>query len=281
MCAVTGRNIRLIVMVACLPGLLLLGACAGSGAQIPAIGDGPSPEAIYSQADSLLGRKKYRDAAAKFEQVDREHPYSPFARRAIVMSAYAHYKSQAYPEAIQTAKRYVTLHPGTKESALAHHIIASSYYEQIPDPTRDQTQTKRAMNALKTVVRRFPDSRYAKQAQNRINITSDVLAAAEMNVGRFYLRQHNYLAAINRFRTVVTEYQTTAHVEEALMRLTEAYMAIGIKHEAQTAAAVLGHNFPGSKWYQHSYKLLKSDGLEPRETAGSWISRTLKKVNPL
>lgn len=271
------RKLRHLVLALSLPGLAALSACASSDAEISGVSATP-PDAIYQSADSLLGSGKYRDAATKFEEVDREHPYSPYARRAIVMSAYANYKAGNFPEAIQGAKRYVTLHPGTKESALAHHIIASSYYEQVKDPKRDQTRTKRALAALKTVVRRYPDSSYARQAQNRINITSDILAAAEMNVGRYYLKQHNYLASINRFRAVVTQYQTTAHIEEALMRLTETYMALGIKNEAQTAAAVLGHNFPESKWYKHSYDLLSSDGLEPREDTGSWISRAIRKV---
>ncbi|MCG8559090.1 MAG: outer membrane protein assembly factor BamD [Hyphomicrobiales bacterium] len=272
------RRLRFLLLALSLPGLAVLGACRSSGdAEISGVSATP-PNVIYEQADALLDKRSYQDAAAKFEEVDREHPYSPYARRAIVMSAFANYKAGNFPEAISGAKRYVTLHPGTKESALAQHIIASSYYEQIKDPKRDQQRTKRALNALQTLVRRHPDSSYAKKAQNRINITSDILAASEMNVGRYYLKQHNYLASINRFRTVVTQYQTTAHIEEALMRLTEAYMALGIKKEAQTAAAVLGHNFPDSKWYKHSYDLLSSDGLEPREDSGSWISRALKKV---
>ncbi|MGI9384972.1 MAG: outer membrane protein assembly factor BamD [Methyloligellaceae bacterium] len=272
------RKFRLLVLLLSLPGLAVLSACASSSdAEISGVSATP-PNTLYEQADSLLDKRDYRDAAAKFEEVDREHPYSPYARRAIVMSAFANYKAGNFAEAIAGAKRYTTLHPGTKEAALAYHIIASSYYEQIKDPKRDQTRTKRAYTALQTLVRRYPDSSYARKAQNRINITSDILAASEMNVGRYYLEQHNYLASINRFRAVVTQYQTTAHIEEALMRLTEAYMALGIKNEAQTAAAVLGHNFPEGKWYKHSYDLLSSDGLKPREDTGSWISRALRKA---
>ncbi len=273
--------VRSSFVVALLTGASLLGGCSSSDDALTQALNTRPPDQIYAEADALLSKGKFYDAAGKFEQVDKDHPYSPHARRAIVMAAYTHYRSGSYDEAISGAKRYITLHPGTKESALAHHIVASSYYEQIKDPKRDQSRTKRALDSLKTLVRQFPDSKYAPKARNRIKITNDVLAASEMNVGRYYLKRNNQLAAINRFRKVVTEYQTTAHVEEALMRLTEAYMALGIKGEAQTAAAVLGHNFPESEWYKHSYTLLASDGLAPRENAGSWISRAIKKINPL
>lgn len=255
----------------------LLAAC-GSRADTALVASSDPPEIIFNQGDILMGRGKYREAAEKFEAVDRDHPYSPYARRSIVMAAYAHYKAGEHTEAIQAAQRYATLHPGTKEAALAYHIIASAQFDRITDSSRDQEHTKKALTALETLVRRYPDSPYAAKAKNRIKIGRDILAAAEMKVGRYYLNRNNYLAAINRFRVVITDYQTTAHVEEALMRVSEAYMALGIKGEAQTAAAVLGHNFPDSKWYQYSYTLLQSDGLEPRENTGSWISRVWKKA---
>lgn len=270
---------RIASILAVLAGIALLGGCASSADTKLAANTEP-PDLIYNQADALLARGKYRDAAARFEVVDRDHPYSPYARRSIVMGAFAHYKNKQYPEAIQAAKRYTTLHPGTKETALAYHIIASSEFDRISDAARDQTRTRKALAALETLVRRYPSSRYAAQARNRIKMARDVLAASEMKVGRYYLNQHNYLAAVNRFRVVITDYQTTVHVEEALMRVAEAYMALGIKGEAQTAAAVLGHNFPDSKWYQHAYTLLQSDGLEPREDTRSWISRSIRKITP-
>lgn len=245
-------------------------------------------EKLYKDADGLLTSGYYEDSAKKFEDVDRLHPYSPYARRAIVMAAYANYKGGKYTEAIAGGKRYSTLHPGTKEAALAQHVIAMSYYDQIADPKRDQKRTKRALDSLQTLVRRYPNSRYAGEARNRIRIAKDVLAAADMNVGRYYLNRKNYLAAINRFKAVVRDYQTTKHVEEALARLAEAYMALGIASEAQTAAAILGHNFPNSPWYKDTYALLQSGGLEPRENSGSWISKswksavnTAKKLSPL
>jgi outer membrane protein assembly factor BamD len=268
---------KLIVLL--LTVLLPLAGCSSSKPEL-----GPTtteaPEVIYNRADALMSQASYRAAAEQFAIVDRDHPYSPYARRAIVMGAFAHYKAGYYEEAISSANRYATLHPGTEETALAYHIIASSRFEQITDQARDQSKTRQALQALETLVRRFPDSRYSDQARNRIKICNDILAASEMHVGRYYLDRHNYLAAINRFRVVITDYQTTAHVEEALMRTAEAYMALGIKGEAQTAAAVLGYNFPDSKWYQQAYALLKSDGLEPHESSGSWITRAWKNVKP-
>ena len=234
------------------------------------------PARLFGLADAAMSAGKYKVAAKKFEEVDREHPYSPYARRAIAMAAFAHYKHGSYSEAIRAGRRYTTLHPGTKEAALAHHIIASSYFDQIKDPTRDQGITKRAVKELEILVRRFPQSPYAKKAANRLRIARDVLAASEMNVGRYYLRKQNYLAAVNRFKKVVTDYQTTAHIEEALMRLVEAYMALGVNSEAQSAAAVLGHNFPNSKWYKDAYVLLASGGLAPREDTGGWLSKAWK-----
>ncbi|GBE42093.1 MAG TPA: outer membrane protein assembly factor BamD [Rhizobiales bacterium] len=257
----------------------VLSGCASRGDKSD-IGSGDPPEVIYAEADKLMDKSRFIDAAKKFEEVDRDHPYSPYARRAIAMSAFSYYKAGMYSEAIQAAKRYTTLHPGTKESALAQNIIAMSYYDRITDPSRDQGRTREALKELQTLVRRYPNSIYAVKARNRIKITTDMLAAAEMKVGRYYLTQKTYLAAINRYRTVITKYQTTAQVEEALMRVAEAYMALGIKAEAQTATAVLGHNFPESKWYQYAYKLLKTDGLEPRESKTSWISRAWRNVKP-
>lgn len=276
------RLARCAAGVLVLTGAAMLSGCSSFGGMFTSsttkeVNPDP-PEKIYADADTLLGKGKFHDAAAKFEEVDRQHPYAPQARRAIVMQAYALYKAGKYQPAIDAARRYTTLHPGTKEAALAQHIIASAMYDEISDPGRDQGQTKRALQELKTLVQRYPDSEYAGNAQNRIRVASDTLAAHEMTIGRYYLKERNYLAAINRFKTVISEYQTTTQVEEALMRLTECYMALGIKQEAQTAAAVLGHNFPGSRWYKDAYALLQTDGLAPREDTGSWLSRTWRKV---
>jgi outer membrane protein assembly factor BamD len=232
------------------------------------------PNVIYGKAEALVDRGKYKDAARAYEEVDINHPYSPEARKAILMAAYAYYKGGKYDDAIGAADRYLTLHPGTQESDLAQNIIAMSYYDRVLDPRRDQTNARKALTAYDTLLQRYPESRYAADARNRGRILRDLLAANEMMVGRYYLRHNNFLAAINRFRTVVTDFQTTEQIEEALMRLTEAYMALGIVNEAQTAAAVLGHNFPESKWYRHAYGLLGKRGLKPQEHEGSWITQT-------
>ena len=259
--------------------LAIVAGCSSGKEKVDPFANKP-PEEIYASADALMTQGKFNEAAKLFEIVDRDHPYSPLARRAIVLSAYAYYQSGQHPEAVAAAKRYSTLHPGTKEAALAQHVIASSNYDRITDPSRDQNRTREALKELSILVRRYPNSPYTPKARNRIKITTDMLAAAEMKVARYYLEQHNYLAAINRYKVVITEYQTTGHVEEALLRVAEAYMAFGIKGEAQTAAAVLGHNFPESQWYQNAYKLLKNDGLEPHENRSSWISRAWGKVRP-
>jgi outer membrane protein assembly factor BamD len=216
----------------------------------------------------------------KFEEVERQHPYSEWARKALVMSAYSNYQAKEYEEAIAAAKRYVTLHPGSPDAAYAQYIIGSAYYDQIPDVTRDQARTEKAIEALDEVARKYPNTEYAISAKRKLDVARDQLAAREMMVGRYQMERRDFGGAINRFKVVVTQYQTTRHVEEALMRLTEAYMSIGVAAEAQTAAAVLGHNFPDSSWYQDAYKLVKSGGLEPAENKGSWISRAFSKLSP-
>jgi outer membrane protein assembly factor BamD len=256
-----------------------LGGCASS--TTTAILNTDPPEKMYADADALMTRGKFDDAAAKFEDLDRSHPYSPEARRAIVLAAYAYYKAGKMPEAIASAERYTVMHPGTKDAPFAHHIIASAYFDDVKTANRDQTATRKALEQLRILKTRYPDSKYAQEADNRIRLAEDLLAASEMEVGRFYANKKNYVAAINRFKVVVSEYQTTAHVEEALLRLTECYMALGVHNEAQTAVAVLGHNFPESRWYKDAYALLKSDGLSPQQDGGSWITKAWKSVPKL
>ncbi|MDX2307575.1 MAG: outer membrane protein assembly factor BamD [Hyphomicrobium sp.] len=260
-----------VLATACLAG------CASSSLDTAALSSDP-PEKMYADADAMMTRGSFDSAARKFEDLDRTHPYSPEARRAIVLAAYAYYKAGKLPEAIASAERYTVMHPGTKDAPFAHHIIASAYFDEMNGPNRDQRSTKKALEQLKILRTRYPDSSYAESAENRMRIAEDTLAASEMEVGRYYQKRGNFIGAINRFKTVVSEYQTTAHVEEALMRLTECYMALGIKQEAQTAAAVLGHNFPNSKWYKDAYALLQSDGLAPREDGESWISKAWKSI---
>ena len=234
---------------------------------------------LYNEGLYLMNEKKDMKAAnKKFEEVDRQHPYSDWARKSLLMSAYAAYESADYDTCIGSATRYVTLHPGSPDAAYAQYLIAASHYDQIPDISRDQGRTEKAMAALEEVVRKYPTSEYATSAKKKLEGARDQLAGKEMEIGRYNLEKRNYTGAINRFKTVVTQYQTTRHVEEALMRLTEAYMAIGVVGEAQTAAAVLGHNFPESPWYKDAYNLVKGGGLEPSESQTSWISRAFKKI---
>jgi outer membrane protein assembly factor BamD len=228
---------------------------------------------LYNEGLTLLNKREFEDAAKKFEEVDRQHPYSEWARKSLLMSAFSYYEIGKHEETIQAARRYIALHPGSPDAAYAQYLMASSYYDQIPDITRDQERTVRAMQSLDEVVRKYPDTEYAESARRKIEVARDQLAGKEMMVGRYYLERRNYTGGINRFKAVVTQYQTTRHVEEALMRLTECYMALGIVGEAQTAAAVLGHNFPDSPWYKDAYRLVTTGGAQPKEDKGSWISR--------
>jgi outer membrane protein assembly factor BamD len=257
-----------------------LGGCASSTSDMTKALNPDPPGKTYAEADTFMSKGYYDEAARRFEELDRDHPYAPEARRAMVMAAYAYYKAGKYPEAITSARRYTTLHPGSKDAALAHHVVASSYFDQIKDPAHDQSAARSALKELRVITSRYPDSPYAQQAENRIRISEDSIAASEMNVGRYYLRKGQYVAAINRFKTVVAEYQTTQHVEEALHRLAEANVALGIIPEAQSAAAVLGYNFPNSKWYQSSYALLQKQGVKPQHSEGSWIAQQWQKIVP-
>ncbi|HHZ08320.1 MAG TPA: outer membrane protein assembly factor BamD [Rhizobiales bacterium] len=230
-------------------------------------------DVLYNQGLANLESGRLKEAAAKFDAVDRQHPYSEFARKSMIMSAFAQYRQGNYDEAINAGKRYVNLYPSTPDAAYAQYIVGLSYFRQIRDVTQDQKESRRAIEAMEEVVARWPDSEYVEDAKAKIRFARDQLAGKEMQIGRYYLERREYLAAIKRFRYVVEQYPNTRHVEEALARLTEAYYAMGLTSEAQTAAAVLGHNYPDSQWYADSYKLLQSGGLEPRENKGSWISK--------
>jgi outer membrane protein assembly factor BamD len=267
--------------LAVLPVVFVLGGCGSLnwfGDKDPILPDEPA-DRLYNEGVYLLNEKKfYREAAKKFEEVDRQHPYSEWARKSLLMSAFAFYEANAYDDCINAAKRYISLHPGSEDAAYAQYLIGASYYDQIPDVSRDQSRTERAISALEEVARKYPNSEYAAQAQRKIEFARDQLAAKEMAIGRLNLQKKNFIGAINRFKVVVTQYQTTRHVEEALMRLTECYLTLGIVQEAQTAAAVLGHNFPDSPWYKDAFRLVKAGGLEPQEDKGSWMSKAFKKL---
>ena len=233
---------------------------------------------LYNEGLALVQRGQFRAAARRFEDVDRQHPSSEWARRGLLMVAYSWYQAGDYDQAALAAERFVQLNPASEHAAYAQYLVGDSYFRQIPDAQRDQTRSERALAALMEVRRRWPQSEFARAAEQRIVIARDQIAANEMEVGRFYLRQRAFVAASNRFKVVVQNYQTTRHVEEALARLVECYLSMGVVGEAQTAAAVLGHNFPNSQWYRDSFALLESGGLRPRADPASWITRALRVI---
>jgi outer membrane protein assembly factor BamD len=235
---------------------------------------------LYNEGLEALKDGQYKTASKSFAEVERQHPYSAWATRAILMQAYVGYQRNAYDDAINAANRFLTLHPGHKDAPYAYYLIAICYYEQMADVKRDQSMTRKALDALDEVSRRFPGTTYARDAEAKAVLARDHLAGKQMEIGRYYLKKKAYLAAINRFKTVITEYQTTTHTPEALYRLTETYLALGVRSEAQTAAAVLGHNYPSSQWYKDAYALLSSDGLSPVVNKESWISQAVASINP-
>ncbi|MBT5038044.1 MAG: outer membrane protein assembly factor BamD [Rhodospirillaceae bacterium] len=235
-------------------------------------------EELYNGAMDELLDESFTDAARGFDEVERQHPYSVWATRAQIMAAYSYYRNNDYDESIISAGRFIKLHPGHRDVAYAYYLSAVSYYEQISDVGRDQKMTALALQSLEELVQRFPDTSYARDARLKIDLTRDHLAGKEMDIGRYYLTRFHYVAAVNRFRRVIERYQTTSHVPEALHRLVEAYLVLGVPHEAQVAAAVLGHNFPGSEWYLDSYALLEGVNLRPTEDKGSWISQAFDAI---
>ena len=231
---------------------------------------------LYNQGLANLNAGRLKEASKKFKAVDRQHPYSEFARKALVMQAFTDYRIGNYDESVNGAKRYLTLYPNTPDAAYAQYIIGLNHFRQLSDVTQDQDATRQMIAAMTEVVERWPDSEYVPDAQEKIRFGRDQLAGKEMQTGRYYLERREYIASIKRFRNVVESFSNTRHVEEALARLTEAYLAMGITNEAQTAAAVLGYNYPDSRWYKDAYKLLQDGGYAPQENAGSWISRAAK-----
>ncbi len=262
--------------LACLALAALAAACSGDDER-PTYVEQP-PEELYNVALNELLAGSYEDAAASFDEVERQHPYSVWASRAQLMAAYAYYQGDLYDDAINALDRFIQLNPGSRDVAYAYYLRAICYYEQISDVGRDQGNTVEALENLEEVVRRFPESRYARDAQLKIDLARDHLAGKHMEIGRYYQGQAEYLAAINRYQIVIRDYQTTTHVPEALHRLVESYMALGVYNEAEATAAVLGYNFPGSDWYLDSYALLTGEDLRPEDHEGSWISQVWNSV---
>ncbi|MCB9948923.1 MAG: outer membrane protein assembly factor BamD [Rhodospirillaceae bacterium] len=252
----------------CLAASLGVGACADDEREYV---ERPA-EDIYDEAVAELESGNESEAAGLFDEVERQHPYSEWATRAQLMAAYSHYEALEYDEAVVALDRFIRLHPGSEDTDYAYYLRALCYYERISDVERDQRMTVLALDALQEVVNRFPDSVYARDASLKLDLAYDQLAGKEMEIGRWYLRQGHYNAAINRFRTVVEQFQTTSHVPEALHRLTEAYLSLGLREEAQVTAAVLGYNYPGSEWYQDSYADLVDPSYRPPDDDQGWLS---------
>jgi outer membrane protein assembly factor BamD len=270
-----GAAARVLAMV----GTLALGACGLFGDRDDDKTYAEAPvEQLYNRALDALGSSDYKAAAKGFEEVDRQHPYSVWAVKAQIMTAFAHYQANKYDDAIIALDRFIQLHPGHRDVPYAYYLKALCYYEQISDVGRDQRMTEQALNSLGEVVKRFPDTPYARDARLKIDLAVDHLGGKEMEVGRFYQTRKEWVAAINRYRRVIEQYQTTTHTPEALHRLVECYLALGVTNEAKMAAAVLGHNFPGSDWYADSYFLLEGVDLRPEKDERSWLGRIWKSI---
>lgn len=264
--------------VFCVAAALLLSACS-KDQEINAFVEPTVPaDQLYNEALANIDAGDSVQAKRKLQKLDRQHPFSKFARQSGIMSTYLAYRGGRYTEAVTNGKRFVGLYPAHDEAPYIQYLIGMSYHKQLVDVTRDQKAAKNSYRAMNELVTRYPESEYVEDARRKMRIARDQLAGKEMLVGRYYLERREHLAAINRFRTVVETYQETRHIEEALARLTEAYFALGLVSEAQTAAAVLGHNFPESQWYKDSYALLEKGGLRPLANQGSWITRAAKSI---
>ena len=259
--------LKIAMLAAGSAAILLTAACGGGGSRPEETAYvARDVETLYRAAKERLDQGRAKEAAALFDEVERQHPYSPWARRAQLMSAFSYYAHRDYTNAISAAQRFLSLHPGNKDAPYAYYLIALSYYEQISSVQRDQKVTEQALAALTELQRRYPDSPYAADARLKIDLVRDHLAGKEMEIGRFYEKSGQWLAAQIRFQNVVEKYQTTSHAPEALYRLTETSLALGVPAEAQKYAAVLGANYPGTEWYEKAYRLIRE--AVPSATAG-------------
>jgi outer membrane protein assembly factor BamD len=261
---------------------LVLGGC--SELQNREQGPGGQPleaftaQQIYERGEYELNQRNHEDAAFFFSEVERLYPYSEWAKRGLIMQAFAHHEDRDYDNARSAAQRYIDFYPADEDAAYAQYLLALSYYDQIEEVGRDQGLTFEALQSLRAVIERYPDSGYARSAALKFDLAFDHLAGKEMEVGRYYLKRQHYAAAINRFRTVVEDFQTTTHTPEALHRLVESYLSLGLTEEAQTAGAILGYNYQSTDWYEDSFALLTSEGLEPRIFDASWLGAVYRQM---
>jgi len=256
----TAKRLKLGLLMGLAVTLTACGSLGGNNKEKLAYIERPA-ELIYNQAVDQLERNDLNKAQLLFQEVERQHPFSKWARRSLLMSAYTSYRSADHDESIATAQRFISLHPGSDSAQYAYYLIAINYYDQIYDVGRDQATTVSAEAALQQIIRRYPDSDYARDARLKLELTQDHLAGKEMSIGRYYLKENQQLAAINRFKNVVKNYETTSQTEEALHRLVESYVSIGVIQEAKLVGSVLGYNYPNSEWYKDSYDLLQNYGV--------------------
>ncbi len=275
-----GRSARAVIGA----GLLVVTLTACSDGESPGFGPGGVPienftaEQIFERGEFELDRSDPEDAAFYFSEVERLYPYSEWAKRAVIMQAFAHHQNKDYENSRSAAQRYIDFYPTDEDAAYAQYLLALSYYDQIEEVGRDQGLTFQALQALRTVIERYPDSEYARSSVLKFDLAFDHLAAKEMEIGRYYLRREHHAAAINRFRVVVEDFQTTTHTAEALHRLVEAYLSLGLTDEAQTAGAILGYNYQSTDWYEDSFKLLTGRGLELKATGDNWLRQIYRQM---
>ncbi len=257
----------------------LLAGCGGTAGLIqPEALEQMSAQQIYQEGEAELESGAPDDAAFYFGEIERLYPYSDWAKRGLIMQAFAYHKDRDYPNSRASAQRYLDFYPADEDAAYAQYLLALSYYDQIDDVGRDQGLTFQALQALRGVIEGYPESEYVAPATLKFDLAFDHLAGKEMEIGRYYLKRGHYSAAVSRFRVVVEDFQTTTHTPEALHRLVEAYLSLGLTAEAQTAGAILGHNYRGTDWYQDSYALLTGQGLEMREVGDNWLAAIYRQV---
>jgi outer membrane protein assembly factor BamD len=274
----TGKR-KIRAVAAALVLALGLAACGGNADRLPdGALEGYTAEQIYERGEYELARNRPEDAASYFSEIERLYPYSEWAKRGLIMAAFAYHQDRDYENARGAAQRYLDFYPTAEDAAYAQYLLALSYYDQIDDVGRDQGLTFQALQALRAVIENYPDSEYAESAILKFDLAFDHLAAKEMEIGRYYLRRGHFTAAINRFRVVVEDFQTTSHTAEALYRLVEAYLSLGLTSEAQTAGAILGHNYQSTEWYQDAYTLLTGQGLRPEAEGDSWLAQIYRQV---
>lgn len=258
---------------------LLFSSCSDSQNKIGiGVSEDKAAEEIFNSGERELIRRRYNDAAEKFKEVERLYPYSDWAKRALIMQVYSFHKDKEYENVVSAANRFIEFHPKDKDIPYAYYLIGLSYYDQVLAIGRDQKLTQEALKIFKLIIKEYPDSEYASSSQIKFDFLKNQLASKEMEVGRYYLKRSHYVSAINRFRGIIEDFSTTSQVPEALHRLVEAYLSLGLTDEAQTAGAILGYNYKSTEWYERTFALLKNEGLEPKSLGNSWLSKIYRQV---